>query len=637
MRKAALPAVARDLLGAKDGCGPLRARGTLLVMALALFAATLPGARPALAADFVVTSTDDSGPGTLREAVGNANAAAGPDTITFAPALAGQTIDLSTAGDSSLGASALAVTSETTIEGPTGNDGVTIARADSAPNMRLFLVTQSGDLTLRNLTLSGGLARGGNGGSIGNAGGGAAGLGGAVVNEGALTIEASTLTGNQAVGGNGGNGDGNGCAGGGGGLGGNGGGGCVFNSGGGPNGGGAGSFSSGGGNGGFGGGGGSGISHGGTGGFGGGGGGGFEAPGGNGGFGGGGGSSDNGGGSGGFGGGNSGPNDRGGGGGGGGLGGAVFSNGGTVTVTNSTLSANTAQGGVGGSGFGGSGGSGQGLGGGIFNRNGTVTVLNSTFANNTANQGGGGIYNLGDGATGTATLDNTIAGDANNGATDFQSNTINGGTSTTGGTNNLIENGSGFDGSSNNADPKLDPLADNGGPTETHALQPESPAIESGKPSGLTTDQRGQQRPHDDPYTGNATGGDGTDVGAFEAQTDAAPPDLSIDDVKVKEGNSATRNATFTVTLSKAVEVPVTVNYATSNGTARAGSDYLATSGTLTLDPGQTSKTLAVAIKGDRKKEKHETYFVNLSAAEDASIADGQGEGTILNNDRRRR
>ena len=73
----------------------------------------------------------------------------------------------------------------------------------------------------------------------------------------------------------------------------------------------------------------------------------------------------------------------------------------------------------------------------------------------------------------------------------------------------------------------------------------------------------------------------------------------------------------------------LTVNYATGNGTATAGSDYQAASGTLTFAPGETSKTITVAVNGDRLGEPDETFFVNLTAATGATISDGQGIGTI--------
>jgi hypothetical protein len=59
----------------------------------------------------------------------------------------------------------------------------------------------------------------------------------------------------------------------------------------------------------------------------------------------------------------------------------------------------------------------------------------------------------------------------------------------------------------------------------------------------------------------------------------------------------------------------------------------VAASGTLTFAPGETIKTITVQIKGDKKKEADETFFVNLSGAANATMLDGQGLGTILNDD----
>jgi hypothetical protein len=69
-----------------------------------------------------------------------------------------------------------------------------------------------------------------------------------------------------------------------------------------------------------------------------------------------------------------------------------------------------------------------------------------------------------------------------------------------------------------------------------------------------------------------------------------------------------------------------------ANGTAQAPADYTATNGTLTFDPGETTKTVAVPIKSDRRKERNETFFVNLSGA-NTTIADARGKETILDND----
>jgi len=132
----------------------------------------------------------------------------------------------------------------------------------------------------------------------------------------------------------------------------------------------------------------------------------------------------------------------------------------------------------------------------------------------------------------------------------------------------------------------------------------------------------------------NVTGAtvvDGQGVGTIA--NDDPTPTLSIDDASVVEGDSGTVNATFTVTLSAASGQTVTVNYATADGTATSGSDYTAASGTLTFTPGQTTRTLTVAVLGETVPEANETFFLNLSGATNAIIADNQGIGTITNDD----
>src|SRR5207302_2912678 len=107
----------------------------------------------------------------------------------------------------------------------------------------------------------------------------------------------------------------------------------------------------------------------------------------------------------------------------------------------------------------------------------------------------------------------------------------------------------------------------------------------------------------------------------------------SIGDVFVTEGNTGTVTVLFPVTLSSGNGPTVTVNFATADRTATAGSDYVATSGTLTFLPGEASKTIAVIVNGDTLNEADETFFVNLASATHAAIADAQGMGTILNDD----
>jgi hypothetical protein len=111
-------------------------------------------------------------------------------------------------------------------------------------------------------------------------------------------------------------------------------------------------------------------------------------------------------------------------------------------------------------------------------------------------------------------------------------------------------------------------------------------------------------------------------------------PSLSISDASVVEGNSGSKLMTFTISLSQATSQSVRVNYRTANGTAKTSdNDYVSKSGTITFSPGQTTKTITVAIQGDKKRESDERFYANLSGASGAEIADSQGEGTIFDDD----
>jgi hypothetical protein len=128
---------------------------------------------------------------------------------------------------------------------------------------------------------------------------------------------------------------------------------------------------------------------------------------------------------------------------------------------------------------------------------------------------------------------------------------------------------------------------------------------------------------------------DGTGVGTIlDDDTPATVGGISINDVSISEGQSGTRLATFTV--SRTGTAAFSVNYATVNGSATAGSDYVTVpQTTLTFAAGQASRTLSVTINGDTIVEGNETFLVNLSNAvgPGASIVDGSGLGTILNDD----
>ncbi|MGI9124765.1 MAG: Calx-beta domain-containing protein, partial [Mycobacterium sp.] len=108
---------------------------------------------------------------------------------------------------------------------------------------------------------------------------------------------------------------------------------------------------------------------------------------------------------------------------------------------------------------------------------------------------------------------------------------------------------------------------------------------------------------------------------------------VSIADALVVEGNSGSKSAAFTISLAKASAAPVTVKYATANGTATAGSDYTAANGTVSFAAGETSKTVNVAVAGDTAVENDETFTVSLSGPSGATLGDASATGTIRNDD----
>ena len=113
-------------------------------------------------------------------------------------------------------------------------------------------------------------------------------------------------------------------------------------------------------------------------------------------------------------------------------------------------------------------------------------------------------------------------------------------------------------------------------------------------------------------------------------------PRITIGSASVTEGHRGTTQMTFTVYLSAAYDEAVTVRYATQDGSATAGSDYEATSGTLTFAPGETSKTITVLIKGDKRKEGYSEYFYVLlsDASSNAMLAyPSSGFASIIDDD----
>ena len=114
---------------------------------------------------------------------------------------------------------------------------------------------------------------------------------------------------------------------------------------------------------------------------------------------------------------------------------------------------------------------------------------------------------------------------------------------------------------------------------------------------------------------------------------DDPPPQISISNSFIPEGNSGTTTARLAVTLSAPSGLQVTVNYGTADGSAASGSDYMSASGTLTFLPGQDTKTIDVSIAGDVVGEIDENFLVNLSSPTNATLAVSQAVGLILDDD----
>jgi CSLREA domain-containing protein/uncharacterized repeat protein (TIGR01451 family) len=222
-------------------------------------------------------------------------------------------------------------------------------------------------------------------------------------------------------------------------------------------------------------------------------------------------------------------------------GGAIKVESNAVTVTNTTISGNTSNN----------------YGGGIANYNGTLTLTNLTIAGNTANGAGsgGGLINIPFGA-GTATVKNSVIAGNNGVIPDV------GGSFTSNGYNLIgkSDGSSGFTDGVNNdqagtiaspIDPLLLPLANNGGTTMTHAFAGGSPAIDKGSTTGPGTDQRGLTRPVDLASYINAPGGNGSDIGAYEAQTAPPPvPDLTVTKAHTGSFIQGDTGKTYTITVS---------------------------------------------------------------------------------------
>ena len=124
---------------------------------------------------------------------------------------------------------------------------------------------------------------------------------------------------------------------------------------------------------------------------------------------------------------------------------------------------------------------------------------------------------------------------------------------------------------------------------------------------------------------------DGRALSNSSAATVAGPVGIAVADARVEKNDGAVLS--FAVTLSRAASGAVTVDYATSDGSAQAGVDYTAESDTLTFSAGESSKTVAVAVLDDAHDEGEETLTLTLSNASGGRTTDSEATGTIENRD----
>jgi hypothetical protein len=113
----------------------------------------------------------------------------------------------------------------------------------------------------------------------------------------------------------------------------------------------------------------------------------------------------------------------------------------------------------------------------------------------------------------------------------------------------------------------------------------------------------------------------------------AQQPSISVREVVVTEGNSGTTQATFVVELSGPSAQSVSFSFATANGTATAGSDYVARSDASTFAPGEVVKPVVVLVNGDTVDEQQETFFLDISNVQNATVSSNRGNGFIVDDD----
>ena len=147
--------------------------------------------------------------------------------------------------------------------------------------------------------------------------------------------------------------------------------------------------------------------------------------------------------------------------------------------------------------------------------------------------------------------------------------------------------------------------------------------ISATAPSGVTTGKISVTTPD----------GTATSTANFTVNANPGNPSVSINDATLTEGDTGTKNATLTITLSKVSNQTISINAIPFNGSARSPGDYTSGGVRLVFDPGQVSKTFSVPIKGDLLNETNETIFVILSSPVNVNISRGRGVITIVDND----
>jgi hypothetical protein len=315
-----------------------------------------------------------------------------------------------------------------------------------------------------------------------------------------------------------------------------------------------------------------------------------------------------------------------------GQGGGVYADGTNVKLENTTVSGNLAQNGAQ-SGA-------DGYGGGIYSNGATYTLANSTIADNTAGVSGTGASGRGGGVYGTTgsstTLRNTIvAGNTANITANFAANPTSQGYNLIGDADpGFLFNQPGDQTGVSN--PGLEPLADNGGPTKTHALQSGSPAIDAGNPAAPgggvpaceATDQRGETRPADGDGDSTAT----CDIGAFEKATGSgggdttAPTVFNVDPSEGKTGVSRTTD--IKITFSEEMKPS---SFDTNTVKLTQGSTSIPVTMTTGTDSsGRTVLTLNPFGSTTQKLGKKKTYTVTIEGAADA---DGFAVEDLAGND----